>query len=330
MGRVIGIDLGTTFSAMAVVNEHGKPEIIPNSDSDRITPSVILFDEDTTVVGKTAKQQAVAEPDHVVDFVKRRMGQSTEDYGPEFNGEIYSAEALSAVILKKLKQDAEAHLKEDVTDAVITVPAYFGERERAATENAGKIAGLNVLQLVNEPTAAAIAYGIDRLGRNQNVFVFDLGGGTLDVTLMKIEGSTFDMIQTNGNHHLGGKDWDDALVLHVAKRFQSEHGINPLDDPHAGQELQLKATDAKEILSQRRKTTIVCGCGGKSTHVEITRNDFERLTQEKLEQCKDLCEVVLDDAKMSWNEVDTVLLVGGATQDADDPGHARQGYRQVD
>lgn len=155
---------------------------------------------------------------------------------------------------------------------------------------------------------------MDRLGTNQKVFVFDLGGGTLDVTLMEIGGSKVSMIQTNGDHHLGGKDWDDTLVLHVAKCFENEHGIDPIEDLHAAQELRAKATAAKEVLSQRSKTTIVCQCGGKSTRVQITRDEFERLTQEKVEECKDLCGVVLNDAKMSWNEVDTVLLVGGSTR----------------
>ena len=314
MGKVIGIDLGTTFSAAAYVNEHGKPEILPNLDSDRITPSVVLFDDDTIVVGKTARQQSVAVPEQVVGFVKRQMGKSVDDYSRTFDGTRYSADELAAIILKKIKQDAEACLHEEVTDAVITVPAYFGDAQRAATTNAGTIAGLNVVQLLNEPTAAAIAYGMDKLGTSQRVFVFDLGGGTFDVTLMEVAGSTIRMIQTNGNHQLGGKDWDDAIALHIADRFRAEHGVDPLGDAHAAQELQLNATSAKEVLSQRAKTRIVCGHGGKTTRVELTREDFEKLTASKVELCEDLCELVLSDAEMAWSDIDTVLLAGGSTR----------------
>ena len=314
MGKVVGIDLGTTFSAIAHVNEHGKPEILPNSDSDRITPSAILFEDDVIAVGKTARQQAKAVPDQVVEFVKREMGQSREEYYREFSGKKYSADELSALILKKLKQDAEAALNEEVTDAVITVPAYFHDAEREATRNAGRIAGLNVLQLLNEPTAAALAYGIDKLGRDQRVFVFDLGGGTFDVTLMQVTGSTIRMIQTNGDHRLGGKDWDDAITVHVAKRFEAEHGADPLDDPHAAQDLMLNANVAKETLSQRQKTRIVCGYGGKTTRVELTRDEFKNLTKQLVAQCQRLCEIVLTDAAMAWGDVDTVLLVGGSTR----------------
>ena len=314
MGRVIGIDLGTTFSAAACVNEHGKPEIIPNVDSDRITPSVILFDDDSTVVGKTARQQSVAAPEQVVAFVKRQMGKSVDEYSRTFAGKRYSADELAAIILKKIKQDAEACLHEEVTDAVITVPAYFGDSQRAATTNAGTIAGLNVVQLLNEPTAAAIAYGMDKLGTSQRVFVFDLGGGTFDVTLMEVAGSTIRMLQTNGNHQLGGKDWDDAIALHIADRFQTEHGVDPLADAHSAQDLQLNATAAKEVLTQRVKTRIVCGHGGKTTRVELTREAFEALTASKVDQCQDLCEIVLNDAEMTWSDIDTVLLAGGSTR----------------
>ena len=314
MGKIVGIDLGTTFSAVAHVNEYGKPEILPNSDSDRITSSAIMFEDDLITVGKTARQQAKAVPDQVVELVKREMGQSREQFYREFNGKQYSADELSALILKKLKQDAEACLSDEVTDAVITVPAYFQDAEREATRNAGKIAGLNVLQLLNEPTAAALAYGMDKLGRDQRVFVFDLGGGTFDVTLMHVEGSTIRMIHTNGDHRLGGKDWDDAMAVHIAKRFEVEHGANPLDDAHAAQELLLNATAAKETLSQRQKTRIVCGYGGKSTRVELTRDEFENLTRDLVGRCRGLCEVVLADAEMTWGGVDTVLLVGGSTR----------------
>ena len=314
MGKVVGIDLGTTFSAVAHVNEYGKPEILPNSDSDRITPSAIMFEDDLMTVGKTAKRFAKSDPDQVVEFVKREMGQSREDYYREFKGKKYSADELSAVILKKLKQDAEAALGEEITDAVITVPAYFHDAEREATRNAGRIAGLNVLQLLNEPTAAALAYGVDKLGQDQRVFVFDLGGGTFDVTLMEIIGSTIRMVETNGDHRLGGKDWDDKIAIHVATAFKAEHGSDPLEDKHAAQELQLEATEAKETLSKRQKTTIVCGYGGKTTRVELTREGFDNLTRDLVDQCRELCDMVLADAKATWTDIDTVLLVGGSTR----------------
>lgn len=314
MGKVVGIDLGTTFSAIAHVNEHGQPEIIPNAETERITPSVILFEDDLVTVGKIAKQNARAVPEQIVEFVKREMGKSKEEFFRNFDGKDYSAEELSALILTKLKQDAEAYLGEEITDAVITVPAYFHDAEREATRNAGTIAGLNVLQVLNEPTAAALAYGIDRLGSNQNVFVFDLGGGTFDVTVMEVSESAIKMIATNGDHRLGGKDWDDQIIRYIAENFDLEHGENPLTDLHAYQDLQTIAISAKESLSQRQKTRIICGYNGKTTRVELTRETFEELTAELLEKCRSLCEVVLAEAKMTWDQIDTVLLVGGSTR----------------
>ena len=314
MGKVVGIDLGTTFSAIAHVNEHGQPEIIPNAETERITPSVILFEDDLVTVGKIAKQNARAVPEQIVEFVKREMGKSKEEFFRNFDGKDYSAEELSALILTKLKQDAEAYLGEEITDAVITVPAYFHDAEREATRNAGTIAGLNVLQVLNEPTAAALAYGIDRLGSNQNVFVFDLGGGTFDVTVMEVSESAIKMIATNGDHRLGGKDWDDQIIRYIAENFDLEHGGNPLTDLHAYQDLQTIAISAKESLSQRQKARIICGYNGKTTRVELTRETFEELTAELLEKCRSLCEVVLAEAKMTWDQIDTVLLVGGSTR----------------
>src|SRR6202030_1050034 len=215
--KAVGIDLGTTFSAVAHIDAYGKPQIIPNSENERITPSVVLFDNTSVVVGTLAKNSAVVEPENIVDFVKREMGKPKEQFHREFNGKKYSAEELSALILKKLKNDAEKYLKEAVTDAVITVPAYFNDAERTATITAGQLAGFNVLQIGNEPTAAALAYGLDKLEETQTVFVFDLGGGTFDVTIMRIENEKIDIIATNGDHRLGGKDWDDAIVNLVAE-----------------------------------------------------------------------------------------------------------------
>ena len=320
MSKVVGIDLGTTFSAIAHVNEYGKPEIIPNAESERITPSVILFDEDLVVVGETAKENAIAEPELIVEFIKREMGKSKAEYFRSFDGPVgalckeYGPAELSALILKKLTQDAEGYLGEKITDAVITVPAYFHDAEREATRNAGIIAGLNVLQVLNEPTAAALAYGIDQLGSDQNVFVFDLGGGTFDVTVMKVSESAIQMIATNGDHRLGGKDWDDKIIRYVADLFQVEHGEDPLRDLRAYQDLQNRVVDAKKALSRRPRTSIVCQYDGKSTRVDLTREKFEELTADLLEKCRSLCEVVLAEAKMTWNHIDTVLLVGGSTR----------------
>ena len=314
MGKIVGIDLGTTFSAIAHVNEHGRPEIIPNAESERITPSVIMFEDDMVTVGKIAKQNARAIPEQIVEFVKREMGKSKSTFFRTFNEKDYSAEELSALILKKLKQDAEAYLNAEITDAVITVPAYFHDAEREATRNAGKIAGLNVLQVLNEPTAAALSYGIEQLGTEQHVFVFDLGGGTFDATVMNISETTIQMLATDGDHRLGGKDWDDKIIAYVAEMFEIEHGENPLHDLHAYQDLQLSAVNAKESLSQRQKVSIVCGYNGKTTFVELTREKFKTLTEDLLERCRTLCDFVLTEADITWADIDTVLLVGGATR----------------
>src|SRR3981081_797005 len=261
--KAVGIDLGTTFSAVAHIDAYGKPQIIQNSENERITSSVILFDDASVVVGTVAKNRAVAEPEKIVDFVKREMGKPKDQFHREFAGKIYSAEELSALILKKLKGDAEKYLKEPVTDAVITVPAYFNDAERTATITAGQRAGLNVLQIINEPTAAALAYGLDKLDENQTVFVFDLGGGTFDVTIMRIEGHKIRMLATNGDHRLGGKEWDDVIVNYVAEEFDREHGENPLLDLQSYQELQSRALAAKIQLSSRPRTAIVHHHNGK-------------------------------------------------------------------
>ncbi|MBA2433224.1 MAG: Hsp70 family protein [Chthoniobacterales bacterium] len=312
--KAIGIDLGTTFSAVAHIDAYGKPQIIPNSDSERITPSVILFDNGSALVGTVAKNNSVAEAERIVDFVKREMGKPKDQFHRAFDGKTYSAEELSALILKKLKADAEKYLKESVTDAVITVPAYFSDAERTATITAGQLAGLNVLQIINEPTAAAVAYGLDKLEQDQTVFVFDLGGGTLDVTIMRIEGPEIRMLATNGDHRLGGKDWDDVIVNMVAEEFDREHGENPLLDLQSYQDLQSRALAAKIQLSSRGRTAIVHSYNGKSVKVELTREDFEKRTRHLVEKCKTICELVMQEAKLDWPELNKVLLVGGMTR----------------
>src|SRR5438046_2311893 len=254
--KVVGIDLGTTFWAIAPIDADGTTQIIANTETDRFTPSVIFFVDSQVIIGTVAKNNAVAEPEKIVDFVKREMGKPKDQFHREFGGKIYSAEELSALIIKKLKADAEKYLDQPITDAVITVPAYFNDAERTATITAGQLAGLSVLQIINEPTAAALAYGLDKLDENQTVFVFDLGGGTFGVTMMRIQGHKIEMLATNGDHRLGGKDWDDIIINHVAEEFDRAHGENPLLDLQSYQDLQSRALAAKIQLSSRPRTAI--------------------------------------------------------------------------
>src|SRR5437762_2588256 len=312
--KTIGIDLGTTFSAVSHIDAYGKPQIVPNSENERITPSVILFDGSNVIVGTLAKNNSVAEAEKIVDFVKREMGKPKDQFNREFDGRMYSAEELSALILKKLKADAEKYLREPVTDAVITVPAYFNDAERTATITAGQLAGFNVLQIINEPTAAALAYGLDKLNQDQTVFVFDLGGGTFDVTIMQIEGHNIRIIATNGDHRLGGKDWDDTIVNHMTEEFDRQHVDNPLLDLRSYQALHTRALSAKIQLSSRMQTAVVHHHNAKSVKLEITRNEFERRSQHLVEKCKTICEMVMQEANMTWDDIDKILLVGGMTR----------------
>src|SRR6266446_1582865 len=312
--KAIGIDLGTTFSAGAHIDAYGKPQIIPNAESERITPSVILFDGESAIVGTLAKNNSVSEPEKIVDFVKREMGKPKEQFHREFGGKLYSAEELSALIVKKLKADAEKYLQAPVTDAVITVPAYFNDAERTATITAGQLAGLNVLQIINEPTAAALAYGLDKLDENQTVFVFDLGGGTFDVTIMRIEDQKIEMIATNGDHRLGGKDWDDVIVNLVAEEYSAAHGEKPQQNQERYKDQQTRALAGKIQLSSRPHTAIVHHHNGKSVKVELTREDFEERSRHLIEKCKTICEIVMQEAKMKWDNIDKILLIGGMTR----------------
>jgi molecular chaperone DnaK len=312
--KAVGIDLGTTFSAIAHIDAYGKPQIIPNAESERITPSVILFDGMNAIVGSTAKQNAVAEPEKIVDFVKREMGRSKAQFHREFASKKYSAEELSALIIKKLKNDAEKYLGEPISDVVITVPAYFNDAERTATLHSGQLAGLNVLRIINEPTAAALAYGLDKLEQDQTVFVFDLGGGTFDVTIMRIESHHIRMVASNGDHRLGGKDWDDVLVNWLADEFDKLNGDNPLLDLQSYQDLYNRCLTAKIQLSSRTRTTIVHSYNGKSIKLEVTREDFEQRCRHLNEKCKTICEIVMQEAQMSWDKIDRILLTGGMTR----------------
>ncbi|MEI6560666.1 MAG: Hsp70 family protein [Verrucomicrobiota bacterium] len=312
--KAVGIDLGTTFSALCHVDETGRTQIIPNAESERITPSVILFDGSTAVVGSAAKQNAVAEPEKIVDFIKREMGKSKAEFNREFGGKLWSAEELSALILRKLKQDGEKYLGTPITDAVITVPAYFSDVERTATMHAGQLAGFDVLQILNEPTAAALAYGIDQHNGNETVFVFDLGGGTFDVTIMKIADHHIQMLGSNGDHRLGGKDWDDVIVNWVSEEFDRQFNENPLLDLHSYQDLYNRALTAKIQLSSRNTATIVHSYAGHSLKMELSRDEFEHRCRHLLEKAKSICEIAMAEAGLEWNHIDRILLTGGMTR----------------
>jgi len=310
---VLGIDLGTTYCAMAVVDRFGKPAVVVNSEGQPTTASVIHFyDRDACVVGEEAVKMVVADPTNVVRFIKRSMGEP--DFSLEFFGRSYTPQELSAIILKKLKEDAEEAFGRPVRDAVITVPAYFNSAQRGATAEAGAIAGLNVLSIINEPTTAAISYGIERLGGNRRVLVFDLGGGTFDVTLMEIKGISFRTIASDGNAELGGKDWDDRLLNYVAEQFADRFGHDPRDDPQPYQELYERCLAAKISLSTKPKAIIPVNFRGHRMVVQVTREQFDSMCADLVDQCADTCDLVLEKARMGWAHLDEVLLVGGSTR----------------
>ncbi|MFT6159432.1 MAG: molecular chaperone DnaK [Myxococcota bacterium] len=310
---VLGIDLGTTFSAMSYVNHYGKAEIIPNAEGFATTPSVVHFyEEEGCVVGDEAVKMVVIDPENVVRFIKRSMGE--EDFVLDFWDRAYTPQEVSALILKKLKEDAEQLLGKTITDAIITVPAYFNSAQRGATAEAGAIAGLNVLSIINEPTAAAIAYGLDNIGEDRKLLVFDLGGGTFDVTCMHIRGTRLTTIASDGNAELGGKDWDDRLLNYVAEEFVKKHDLDPRDDPAPYQELYERCLHAKISLSTRERAVIPVNYRGKRMVVPVKRVAFEEMTEDLVEQCEDTANLVLETAKWKWSDLDDVLLVGGSTR----------------
>ncbi|MBL4848728.1 MAG: Hsp70 family protein, partial [Planctomycetes bacterium] len=310
--KIAGVDLGTTYSAIAHFDEYGKADIIPNSDNERITPSVILFEDDEVIVGKIAKNQAVSNPENVVQFVKRHMGEP--DWVRVIQEREYTPEILSAIILKRIVTDAEDQLGEQISDVVITCPAYFNDNERKATGDAGQIAGLNVLGILNEPTAAAIAFGMNNLDRDVKSLVYDLGGGTFDVTILDINGNNVTVLATDGERRLGGKDWDDMILNHVAEKFQDEHDIDPREDAEAYQDLVIKVEEAKKSLSKKPQAKIFAQCGGKSLKLSISRDEFEELTLPLLEQTETYMDVVLKKANIDWAELDCIIPVGGSTR----------------
>ena len=339
MSKILGIDLGTTNSAMAVL-EGGSPTIIVNAEGDRTTPSVVGFRADgDRVVGKAAKNQAVTNPKNTVFSIKRFMGRKYSECTSELKtvpyevkegqggravvnieGKDYTAEQVSAMVLAKMKADAEKYLGETVTDAVITVPAYFNDAQRQATKDAGKIAGLNVKRIVNEPTAAALAYGLDKQGSDQRILVFDLGGGTFDVSILDLADGVFEVLSTSGDNHLGGDDWDQRVIDWMADKFQQENGVDLRQDPMALQRLKEAAENAKKELSAAQQSTInlpfitMNQSGPLHLNYTLTRAEFEKITRDLLERCKQPVTNALRDAKLKLSDLTEVILVGGSTR----------------
>ena len=316
MSKIIGIDLGTTNSCVAVM-EGGNFAIIPNSDGGRTTPSVVnIKDNGEIIVGEIAKRQAITNPDSTVISIKTHMGS---DYKVDINGKSYTPQEISAMILKKLKKDAEAYLGEDVTEAVITVPAYFTDAQRQATKDAGEIAGLKVQRIINEPTAAALSYGLDKK-KEEKVLVFDLGGGTFDVSVLEIGDGVVEVISTSGNNHLGGDNFDQKIIDWLADEFKKETGIDLRNDKMAIQRLKDAAEDAKKKLSTTLETQIslpfitMDATGPKHLEKKLTRAAFDELTKDLVEATKGPVKQALEDADLSPSDIDEVLLVGGSTR----------------
>jgi molecular chaperone DnaK len=339
MGKVIGIDLGTTNSAMAVL-EGGEPSIIVNAEGDRTTPSVVAFRKDgERIVGKSAKNQAITNPENTIKSIKRFVGRKFEETVSErktvafkvgkgkdgravvdVEGKHYTPEEISAMVLQKLKADAEAYLGETVTQAVITVPAYFNDSQRQATKDAGKIAGLEVLRIINEPTAAALAYGLDKGSKEQTVLVFDLGGGTFDVSILELGDGVYEVKATNGDNHLGGDDWDQRIIDWLADKFKADFGIDLRVDKMALQRLKEKGEQAKIELSQAQTVQInlpfitADASGPKHLDYELTRAEFLKITSDLLDRCKKPVQAAMKDAGMKMGDLDEVILVGGSTR----------------
>lgn len=316
MGKVIGIDLGTTNSCVAVM-EGGEAVVIPNAEGNRTTPSVVGFKKDgERIVGETAKRQAITNPDRTVMSIKRHMGS---DYSVTIDDKKYSPQELSAMVLQKLKADAEAYLGSTVTEAVITVPAYFNDSQRQATKDAGKIAGLEVLRIVNEPTAAALAYGMEK-GEDHTILVFDLGGGTFDVSILELGDGLFEVKATSGDNKLGGDDFDEVIIDYLAAEFKKEHGIDLTKDKAAVQRLKDAAEKAKKELSSVLTTSIslpfITVVDGVPQHLEInlTRAKFEELAEPLVERTMGPTRQALSDAGINPSEIDKVVLVGGSTR----------------
>ena len=318
MGKIIGIDLGTTNSCVAVM-EGGKATVIPNAEGDRTTPSVVGFTKDgERLVGKVAKRQAIANHENTVTSIKREMGT---DHKVKLNGKEYTAPEISAMILSKLKQDAESYLGSKVTQAVITVPAYFNDSQRQATKDAGRIAGLEVLRIINEPTAAALAYGLDKgENKNQKILVYDLGGGTFDVSILEIGDGVFEVLSTNGNTRLGGDDFDQRIIDLLVEEFKKSNDIDLSKDKLAMQRLKEAAEKAKIDLSATPKTTISLpfitadASGPKHLEYDLTRAKFDSITEDLVKQTLTCVDNALKDAKLTMSDINKVIMVGGSTR----------------
>jgi molecular chaperone DnaK len=317
MAKAVGIDLGTTNSVVSVL-EGGEPTVIPNAEGSRTTPSVVAFSKSGEVlVGEVAKRQAITNPDRTIRSIKRQMGT---DHNSTIDGKPYSPQEISARILQKLKADAESYVGDKVTEAVITVPAYFDDAQRQATKEAGKIAGLEVLRIINEPTAAALAYGLEKSEEDQTILVFDLGGGTFDVSLLDLGDGVFEVKSTSGNTNLGGDDWDQRLIEHLVKSFKNAHGIDLAKDKMASQRLKEAAEKAKIELSATQSTTVnlpfITATEQGPLHLEesVTRSEFERMTEDLLDKCTGPFKQAVKDAGISVNDIDHVILVGGSTR----------------
>jgi molecular chaperone DnaK len=310
--QAIGIDLGTTFSAAAFVNGNGRPEIVRNREGETITPSVVLFQGDSPLIGTMAKRSAAMAPDDVVQFVKRQMGDPVWRFTTS-SGVEYTAEQVSGVILKRLKEDAELALGRPCPDAVITVPAYFDDARRRATTDAGTIAGFNVLRVLNEPTAAALAYGLDEMQAG-TCLVYDLGGGTFDVTVMRIADGVFDVLSTTGDRNLGGFDFDNALMRWINQQVLDQGGPDLLDDDRLDADLRDKCEMAKRMLSTTPQARVFTSASGRNFQIQVTREQFESLTADLLRRTHDMMDEAMEDAHLSYADIDRVLLVGGSTR----------------
>src|SRR6202048_2731705 len=317
MAKAVGIDLGTTNSVVSVL-EAGEPTVIPNAEGARTTPSVVGFSKSGEVlVGEVAKRQAITNHDRTIRSVKRHMGTS---WTVNIDGKKYTAQEISARILQKLKRDAESYLGDTVTQAVITVPAYFDDAQRTATKEAGQIAGLEVLRIINEPTAAALAYGMDKEGADQTILVFDLGGGTFDVSVLEIGEGVFEVKSTSGNTHLGGDDWDQRVIDWLAQNFKNAHGIDLAQDKFAGQRLKEAAEKAKIELSTVQSTQInlpfISAGPDGPLHLDeqLTRAKFQELTADLVDKCRGPFEQAIGDAGLAKEQIHHVILVGGSTR----------------
>jgi molecular chaperone DnaK (HSP70) len=312
MSTFVGIDLGTTNSVVAYRNAYGRPEVIANREGQNVTPSVVYFGTTPPAVGQEAKEWARLGNEEIASFFKPHMGSA--NYSLRFHGVDYSATDLSSLVLRRLKEDAEAKLGEPVDRAVITVPAYFADAQRKATIDAGTAAGLRVLRIINEPTAAALAYGLQKSGVDETVLIYDLGGGTFDVTVARITPDAIAVLATAGDHDLGGKNWDDRIATFLSEKFAAETGIDPLDDPLALNEVLVRSEQAKWTLSDRTAARVTLQLGTERHTFELTRSEFESMTFPLMDRTRTLTEEALAEAKLGWRKLNGVLLVGGSTR----------------